>query len=94
MKSVVLGDPTKLDNFEACQQYLSTIVSNLSNQAKAEHHIAFVGTEGRGSRGSLVNRIKGGTYTDAQFRSLTSEEKKCVQKLRNEERKKQSNKDR
>jgi hypothetical protein len=93
-KSVVLGDPTKLDDFEACQQYLSTIMSNLSNQAKAERHVAFVGTEGGGGGGSLVDRIKGGTYTDEQFRSLSSEEKKRVQTLRNDEKRRRSNKDR
>jgi len=44
-KSVVLGDATKLDDFKECQQYFSTIVSNLSNQAKAERHVAFVGLQ-------------------------------------------------
>jgi hypothetical protein len=68
-------------------------VSNLSNQAKAEHHVAFVGTEGGVSGGSLVDRIKGGTYTDEQFCSLSPEEKKRVQRLRNEEKKKKGNKD-
>ena len=92
-KSVVLGDPAKLDDFEECQQYFSTIVSNLSNQAKTERHVAFVGTEGGGGGGSLVDRIKGGTYTDEQSRSLSPEEKKRVQRLRNEEKKKKGNKD-
>ena len=93
-KSVVLGNATKLDDFEECQQYFSTIVSNLSNQAKAERHVAFVGTAGGGGGGSLVDQIKGGTYTDEQFRSLTPEEKKRVQKLRNEEKnKRKGNKD-
>ena len=92
-KSVILGNAAKLDDFEECQQYFSTIVSNLSNQAKAERHVAFVGTEGGGGGGSLVDRIKGGTYTDEQFRSLSPEEKKRVQKLRNEEKKKKGNKD-
>ena len=80
-KSVVLGDATKLDDFEKCQQYFSSIVSNVSNQVKAEHHVAFVGTEGGSGGSSLVDQIKGGTYTDEQFRSLTPEEKKRVQKL-------------
>jgi hypothetical protein len=94
-KSVVLGDPAKLNNFEESQQYFSTIVSILSNQAKAEHHVAFVGTNGGGSgKDSLANRIKGGNYyTDEQFCSLGPEEKQRVKKLRNEERKKKSNKD-
>ena len=42
----------------------------------------------------MVDRIKGGTYTDEQFRSLNPEEKKHVQRLRNEEnKKKKGNKD-
>jgi hypothetical protein len=87
-KSVVLGDPAKLDDFKECQQYFSTIVSNLSTQAKVEHHVAYVGTDGGGGGGSLVDRIKGGTYTDEQFRSLSPEEKRRVQKLREEANKK------
>ena len=81
VKSVILGDAAKLDDFEECQQYFSTIVSNLSNQAKAEHHVASVGTEGGGGGSSLVDKIKGGTYTDEQFHSLSPEEKKHVQQL-------------
>jgi fructose-1,6-bisphosphatase len=73
-KSVILGDPAKLDDFEECQQYISTLVSNFSNQAKVERHVAFVGTNG-GRGGSLVDKIKGGTYTNEQFRSLSPEEK-------------------
>jgi hypothetical protein len=92
-KSVILGDPAKLNDFKECQQYFSTIVLNLSNQAKAEHHVAFVGTEGGGGGGSLVDRIKGGTYTDKQFHSLSPEEKKRMQKLRHEEKKKKDNKE-
>ena len=93
-KSVILGDPIKLDDFEECQQYLSTIVSNLSNQAKAERHVAFVGTEGGDGGSSLVDRIKGGSYTDEQFRSLSPEEKKRVHRLHDEEKKKKKgNKD-
>jgi hypothetical protein len=90
-KSIVLGDPAKLENFEMCQQYLSTIVTNLGNQAKAERHIAAVHTGGGGG-GSLVDKIKGGSYTDEQFRSLSPEEKKRVLKLREEMKKKKSEK--
>jgi hypothetical protein len=35
-KLIVLGDPAKLEDFEKCQQYLSTIITNLGNQAKVE----------------------------------------------------------
>jgi hypothetical protein len=90
-KSIVLGDPTKLEDFEKCQQYLSTIITNLGNQAKAEWHIAAVHTGGGGG-GSLVDKIKGGSYTDEQFQSLSPEEKKCVLKFREEAKKKKSQK--
>ena len=91
-KSIVLGDPAKLEDFEKCQhQYLSTIITNLGNQAKAERHIAAVHTGGGGGS-SLVDKIKGGSYTDEQFRSLSAEEKKRVLKLREEAKKKKSEK--
>jgi hypothetical protein len=91
-KSIVLGDPMKLEDFEKCQQYLSMIVTNLGNQAKAERHVAMVNTGGGGGGRSLVDKIKGGSYTDEQFRSLSPEEKKCVLKLREEAKKKKREK--
>jgi hypothetical protein len=91
-KSIILGDPSKLDDFEECQQYISTIVSSLANQAKAERNVSSVQTGGGGGVGSLVNTIKGGTYTAEQFRSLTPEEKKRVQRLREEAKNKKKDK--
>jgi hypothetical protein len=88
---VLLGDPAKLEDFEMCQQYLSTIITNLGNQAKVERHVAAVHTGGGGG-GSLVDKIKGGSYTNEQFRSLSPEEKKQVLKLREEAKKKKSEK--
>ncbi len=38
-KDVVLGTPLYLPDFEECQQYLSTLVSNTSTQAKNNCHI-------------------------------------------------------
>jgi hypothetical protein len=87
----VLGDPTKLEDFEKCQQYLSAIIINLGNQAKAEWHIVAVHTGGGGG-GSLVDKIKGGSYTDEKFQSLSPEEKKRVLKFRDEAKKKKSQK--
>jgi hypothetical protein len=40
----------------------------------------------------LVDKIKGGSYTDEQFRSLSPDEKKRVLKLREEVKKKKSDK--
>ena len=94
-KSIVLGDPKKLGDFEECQQYLSTIVQNMAAQSKAERHVSSVSTEGgggKGSGGSLVDRIKGGTYTDEQYRSLSDQEKKRIQKFRAEAQQKKKDK--
>jgi hypothetical protein len=39
-KSIVLGDPGKLGDFEECQQYLSTVVQNMSAQMKSERQVS------------------------------------------------------
>ena len=91
-KSIVLGDPAKLSDFEECQQYLSTIVQNMAAQTKAERHVSSATTDGGGKNSSLVDRIKGGAYSDEQFRSLSPDEKRRVQKLRDEAKKKKKDK--
>ena len=92
-KSIVLGDPNKLGDFEECQQYLSTIVQNMAAQSKAERHVSSVMTDGGAKGGnSLVDKIKGGTYTDEQYRSLSDNEKKRIQKYREEAQKKKKDK--
>ena len=90
-KSIVLGDPTKLGDFEECQQYLSTVVQNMSAQTKAERHVSSaVSDGGRGS--TLIDKIKGGAYSDEQYRSLSTEVKRRVQKYREEGKKKKKTK--
>jgi hypothetical protein len=39
-KDLILGDPDKLQNFEACQQYLKTLVYNKATQEKHERQIS------------------------------------------------------
>jgi len=39
-KDLILGDPNKLQNFEACQQYLKTLVYNKTTQEKHERQIS------------------------------------------------------
>ena len=90
-KSIVLGDPAKLGDFEECQQYLSTVVQNMSAQTKAERHVSSaVSDGGRGS--ALVDKVKGGAYSDEQYRALSTEEKRRVQKYREEGKKKKKTK--
>lgn len=97
-KSIVLGDPVKLGDFEECQQYLSTVVQNMSAQMKSERQVSSAITDGgnKGKGSSLVDRVKGGAYSDEQFRSLSAEDKRRVQKYRDEAKKKRKmkNKDR
>jgi hypothetical protein len=89
-KSIVLGDPVKLGDFEECQQYLSTVVQNMSAQMKSERQVSSALTDGgsKGQGSSLVDRVKGGAYSDEQFRSLSVEDKKRVQKYRDEAKRK------
>jgi hypothetical protein len=89
-KSIVLGDPGKLGDFEECQQYLSTVVQNMSAQMKSERQVSSAMSDGgnRGGGSSLVDRVKGGAYSDEQFRSLSAEDKKRVQKYRDDAKKK------
>jgi hypothetical protein len=91
-KSIDLGDPAKLGNFKECQQYLSTVVQNMAAQSKADRHVSSVSTDGGGKGSSLVDRIKGGSYTDEQFRSLSEHDKKRVQKFRDDAKKKKKEK--
>jgi hypothetical protein len=86
-KAIVLDDPAKMGDFEECQQYLSTVVQNLAAQSKAKRHILLVVTD-RGGKSSLVDKIKGGAYSDEQYKSLSAEDKQGVQKFRDEARKK------
>jgi hypothetical protein len=89
-KTVVLSDPQKLGDFEACQQYLSTLIANMSNRAKLSGDCnASSATRGWGGDNSaLIDLVKGGQYTDAQYQSFSKEEKDCVACYREESKKK------
>jgi hypothetical protein len=67
-KTVILSNVHKLGDFEECKQYLSTLVANMSNQSKSERNVSSVCSNGGGGDNSaLIDRIKGGQYTDAQL---------------------------
>jgi hypothetical protein len=91
-KSIVLGDPTKLGDFDECQQYLSTVVQNMTAQAKSERQVSSASTDGHSRGSTLVDRVKGGTYTDEQYRALSAEDKRRVQKYRDEAKRKKKSK--
>jgi hypothetical protein len=65
-KNVILGDVAKLQDFEACQQYLKTLVFNKSTQDKHEKHIAGVHSphDGRKQRGGKGEGGKSKTKED------------------------------
>ncbi len=96
-KSIVLGDLVKLDDFEESQQCLSTVVQNMSAQMKSERLVSSALNDGdyEENDSPLVDRVKGGDYSDEQFRWLSAEDKKRVQKYRDEAKKtrKTKNKD-
>jgi hypothetical protein len=93
----VLADPTKLGNFQETQQFLKTLVQTMQQQSKLEHHVSLVtklGGKGKcsGGGGSLVDKIKGGSYSREQFNSLTQDKKDRVAKYRAEVKQKKKSK--
>jgi hypothetical protein len=96
-KTVVLGDPIKMSDFQECQQYLGTIVQNTGNQAKLERNVSAArtgnGGGGSGLEGSaLVDKMKGGSYSDAQWGGLSQGQKERVLKYREEAKAKKKGK--
>jgi hypothetical protein len=69
-KDLILGDPDKLQNFEACQQYLKTLVYNKVTQEKHERQISGIHQDQgkfKDDGGKLKNRggkRKGGGVID------------------------------
>jgi len=79
-KDLVLGDPVKLQNFEACQQYLKTLVYNKATQDKHERNISGLITDPKGG-GKNNNKKRGksdsdkaSTNKDILVRNYTKEE--------------------
>jgi hypothetical protein len=85
----VYGDAAKLDDFQATQQYLKTLVQTMTEQTKMERNVSSA-TRGGGGGKSLVDKIKGGSYSKEQFESLTKEEKERVAQYREEAQKKKN----
>jgi hypothetical protein len=82
-KQVILGDATKMGNFKECQQFLSTLLNNSGAQAQLERNVSSVhSNRGGGGEGSIVDQVKGGTYTAAQWRDLSQPERDRVMKYR------------
>jgi predicted RNA-binding protein YlxR (DUF448 family) len=80
--SVVLGDPKLLEDFQGCQQYLSTMVENRATLEKSkERNISGVRSEGGGEKKSRGGKLPKGFklenkwYPPSVYRLLTAEQK-------------------
>ena len=68
-KDIVIATPQYLQYFEDCQQYLSTLVSNSSAQAKNDRN---VGSTTRGhDKDDDVGRVKGGNGPPKKKKNMT-----------------------
>jgi hypothetical protein len=80
---VVLGDPEKLADFDACQQYLGTLVQNMATQAQHSRD--------RGRNVSATEKGNGSIaakrYTPDEWYALSDAEKDKVRELRKKARK-------
>jgi hypothetical protein len=85
-KQIVLGDPLKMGNFEMCQQYLGTLIQNTNAQSKTERNVSSASTGGGRSSGSgsIVDKIKGGSYSSAQWAEMSQPDRDRVRKMRDE----------
>ena len=84
-KDIILGTPQYLQNFEACQQYLATLVSNKAEQSKMERQISQLETHRpggkNGGKGS-GKKLHPGRYPPKEWNKLSKAEKAKVRALR------------
>jgi|GWRWMinimDraft_5_1066013.scaffolds.fasta_scaffold02110_2 hypothetical protein len=95
-KDVILGDVAKLQDFEACQQYLKTLIFNKSTQDKHERHIASVHSPHEGGR-QRGGKRKGGkqkttegltkNYTKEEWFKLSAEQRERIKEARSNAKK-------
>jgi hypothetical protein len=82
-KYIILGDPVKLANFTECQQYLSTLVANTTNQTKInkDQTASAFGREGDDYDGENPC-LDGRTIPKEQYKNLSKADKDLVMKRR------------
>jgi hypothetical protein len=85
-KDLILGDLAKLQNFEACQQCLKTLVYNKATQDKHERQISGVsntkavkrqGKRGNNQKGDISSR----SYSKEEWAKLTEEQRDKIRAL-------------
>ncbi len=91
-KDLILGDPAKLGDFEACQQYLKTLVYNKATQDTHERNVSGVqGGNGKGKNKGKRNRQSGNadksdltarSYTREEWLKLSKEQREKIRSLR------------
>jgi hypothetical protein len=89
-KQIVLGDPAKMGNFKLCQQYLGTLIQNTNAQLKSERNVSSANTGGGGKNSgsrSLVDKIKGGSYSSAQWADMSQPDRDHAKKFRERQQK-------
>jgi hypothetical protein len=98
-KENVLGDLVKLENFQACQQYLKQVLLSQKARNTASSTIAAVGTKKKGGKGSggggaskrkgkrKVSAIKTSHYVNDDWFKLPKETRDQIQKLRKDKKK-------
>ena len=95
-KDLILGDTAKLGDFEACQQYLKTLVYNKAMQDKHERNIS--GLQGNNPKGggkrsdgkhkhgggnkSDINDVTARSYTREEWQKLSLEQRDKIRALR------------
>jgi hypothetical protein len=91
--SVVLGDPKLLNDFQACQQYLSTTVENRATLEKSkERNISGVAKGDEGSGGGKKEKkklpknfkLENKYYSPGVYRLLSDEQRKQLKKWQEE----------
>ena len=85
----VYGDVAKLQSFEACQQYLSTIVASTNvhkRNLQAARGVAGLGTGGNG-REKKKPRLEARNYPLHQWKMFTPAEQKKIYLLRQQQKK-------
>ena len=77
---IVMGDLAKLDNFELCQQYLSTLQTNTEQQRRNKRNVSGVSGESQGSTKKPKHRY----YSLEEWHELGSAGRDAVNVLRSE----------
>ena len=81
----VYGDPSKLNSFQSCQQYLSTLITSTKIHTKVSQgrQVAVARSKGRGVG---YKGVSGRDYSFKEWKLLSAEEKEKVRRIRDEKK--------